>query len=136
MPWVKGQSGNPKGRPKKKRALSTMLLTLGSGKADGSDITRRRQLAETVWKMALGGDLAAAKLIYEYCDGKPTQRLEHTGDSGGPLEVQYIDGWRQDYTVTQPAPGAESNPVESGPVQVAGGGPQVAQDDPGDAGSG
>lgn len=83
--FAKGHSGNPNGRPKKGRALSDLLRTAGN-KSHGEGITRKRALAEKIWEMALDGDLSAARLIYEYVDGKPKQRHEHAGNDGGAIQ--------------------------------------------------
>lgn len=60
-----------------------MLRTVGGRSENGK--SNKRQLAEKIWEMALAGNIAAARLIYEYCDGKPTQHLEHTGLEGNPI---------------------------------------------------
>ena len=75
--FAKGNCANPAGRPRKKRALSALLRSIGAHKTDDG-IPKRRALAEKVWELALDGDLAAARLIYEYCDGKPPQSLDVT----------------------------------------------------------
>ena len=36
---------------------------------------RREALARLLWKQALGGDLAACRLLLEYIDGKPVQAV-------------------------------------------------------------
>lgn len=82
----KGHSGNPSGRPRKGRALSAMLRTVGNRSQDGK--TNKRRLAEKIWSMALKGNIAAARLIYEYCDGKPAQRFEHSGSGGGAIVIR------------------------------------------------
>jgi len=75
-----------------------------------------------------------ASEIIEWEMGKATQRQEVSGRDGGPLKVQYINDWRDPFTNAPPR--AESDTDEPRPVQVAGGGPEVAQDDTGDAGGG
>lgn len=87
--WQPGESGNPKGRPRKQRALSALLRTVG-GTHTEEGLLKRRALAEKVWELALKGDLDAAKIIYEYCDGKPVQRQEVTGAGGGPIETKQV----------------------------------------------
>ena len=47
-----GQSGNPKGRPKKERALTTILERAGSATIsyDGKNITGKRLIALMIWE--------------------------------------------------------------------------------------
>lgn len=39
-------------------------------------LTRRERLVRVLWTMALDGDLAACRMLLEYMEGKPTQRME------------------------------------------------------------
>jgi len=86
MPWVKGQSGNPKGSPKKARAMANALrAALREKTPDGE--TKRRAIACKLADMALAGDLDAIKLIYERMDGKVPEVRQVTGDEGGAVEI-------------------------------------------------
>lgn len=88
--WVKGQSGNPKGRPKTGKRLTDVLRrVLAEPTAEGR--TKADDLAETLWKLARGGDLDAVKYIYDRLDGKPTESQELSGPGGKPLELQVVE---------------------------------------------
>ncbi len=54
-----------------KRALTAALQRAGNQKAEGQTVNRWRQLAEALWAKALGGNVAAVRLIAEYCEGRP-----------------------------------------------------------------
>lgn len=67
MTFVKGQSGNPKGRPRKPFADEVrQVLAKQAGPGQG---TNRRKLAEAMLAKALEGDVAAAKFLIERADG-------------------------------------------------------------------
>jgi len=79
-----GQSGNPKGRPKKGQALAELLET--ALKAKGEDgIPKRKAVIDTLIRLALSGDLDAIKVILDRVDGKVVERLEHSGPEGGDI---------------------------------------------------
>lgn len=50
---------------------------------------RKRKLAilEKVATLAERGDMVAIKLCLEYLFGKPIDKVEHTGEDGGPIEI-------------------------------------------------
>ena len=71
-----GQSGNPRGRPKKGSSFTEILVALGNTKdvTKGEKmITRKQALAEKLWQLALKGegDLAAMKYLYDREGGRP-----------------------------------------------------------------
>ena len=79
---------NRNGRPKKGESLTDILRELG-GIADVSTekgkIERRQAIANRLWQMAIAGDLAAIKMIYDRIDGSPRQSVEMTGADGEKL---------------------------------------------------
>ena len=78
--FVKGQSGNPKGRAKKGQCLTDILEKFGNKKdvqKGDVSITRREALAEKVWELAIKGDFPAIKYIYDRIDGQPVQKTEN-----------------------------------------------------------
>jgi hypothetical protein len=75
MQWQKGQSGNPKGRPPKDESMAEVLRQIVET-TDSDGVARKRKLLERIWEMAEGGDLAAARLVLEYVDGKPVEHIE------------------------------------------------------------
>lgn len=84
--WLKpyqfqpGQSGNPSGRSKKKLidwALEEELAALDSEQA--------RKIAKAMIAKAVE-DVAAARLVTERTEGKPIQKLEHSGPDGSPVQ--------------------------------------------------
>lgn len=79
-----GQSGNPKGRPKR-TALDDRLAEL----LEADEDTQAGALAKALLIMALSGDTQAAKLVAERAYGKPTQKVEHSGPDGGAIQGEF-----------------------------------------------
>lgn len=74
--WEKGQSGNPKGRPKLPDLKEAMAKILGEEK-DGK-IALEAILAGLRAK-AVRGDARAAELLLKYTYSQPTQKVEQIG---------------------------------------------------------
>lgn len=80
--FQKGVSGNPGGRPAG-QAEFTALMRANSPEA-------ARKLAAAV----ADGKPWAIELTLAYAWGKPTQRNEHTGADGGPIQTQQVEDTR------------------------------------------
>lgn len=76
-----GQSGNPGGRPKKR--LIDQILTELLEENEGADAT---EIAKALIAMAKK-DPKTAQLVAERTEGKPKQKVEHTGEDGGPIQT-------------------------------------------------
>jgi len=99
MPWQKGQSGNPNGRPPKSRALTEILEQHGNRTLEDADGKRRggkRIVARALWEIAttgrttLPGDpplelkvegdgwFDVVKWLYQHIDGPPKSAVDVT----------------------------------------------------------
>lgn len=96
MPFSKGQSGNPGGRPKKGESFSAILLEMGDMRdvADASNkkIARKKALANRLWQLALEGNIKAIEYIYNRVQGTPRQAMEHTGGVDLNFRIDWGDG--------------------------------------------
>ena len=109
MPWVKGQSGNPKGAIPKPRALTTILEKAGAKTVDvdGKKIARKQLAACLVWqgittgrvKFPNGDELVLeakdwrelVKFPFAQIDGLPKQDLTLSGNPDAPLLLQVVE---------------------------------------------
>lgn len=90
MPFKKGQSGNPKGRPPRKTEQAFLNATIGA-----VTIAAWKRITLTAVEQAEAGDDKARRWLSDYVLGKPTQHLEHTGKDGGAIQteqqIRFID---------------------------------------------
>lgn len=89
--WQKGQSGNPKGRPKMpdiREAMTALLADEKNGKtALDAILARLRQ-------MAVDGNLKAAEMLLNRAYGQPKQQIDHTTDGESikpPATIVFVD---------------------------------------------
>ncbi len=78
--FKEGQSGNPAGRPKGSRNLSTILRELLDEEIELSDGEKKKYKEVIIRKLitkANDGDLRAITEIFDRVDGKPTQEIHH-----------------------------------------------------------
>ena len=80
--WVKGQSGNPKGRPPVDRDFVAWCK-------DVSEHTGQQRLIDQVNDPTSPHHMRALELLLAYAHGRPPQRTELTGEGGGPLAVSF-----------------------------------------------
>lgn len=82
-PFKKGQSGNPKGRPRKLPELTKLLdEVLGEEK---NNVTAMEAVVKSLLSSATKGDTQAARVLLEYSYGKPKANIELSGPGGGPV---------------------------------------------------
>src|SRR5262245_33711547 len=76
MPFEKGKSGNPGGRPKGKPFRDALMMEIA---AAGDDHKALRKIAAALLAKAGGGDVSAINALADRTDGKVAQAL--IGDS-------------------------------------------------------
>ena len=72
MPFTKGQSGNPSGRPKSRPFKTALAMELA---AIGADHKALREIASRLIEAARGGDMQAINALVDRTDGKPDRTL-------------------------------------------------------------
>jgi hypothetical protein len=82
MPFKKGVSGNPGGKPKGEREYKNKLLPLEHASIEALQLD-----LEDPDKRG-----AAARYILDHLYGKPVQKNEISGDDGGPLVAVIREG--------------------------------------------
>lgn len=85
MPFKKGQSGNPKGRPKNTKTFTEVLRQEADELLKDQGITKYEALAKVLFSKAGKGDLKAIDMIMDRIDGKPRQAVELSGDENKPV---------------------------------------------------
>ncbi len=91
-----GQSGNPKGRPKAKHRLQTLVRRelekkskrKQEGDAEERDLTREHDLAEALVSLAIDGNAAAIKELLKR-EWPEEQSITLKGDPSAPLGLQH-----------------------------------------------
>ena len=74
--WKKGESGNPKGRPKKIPELRELLANVLGDTKDGKSAAEAILMA--LRNKAIKGDVRAAELLLDRAYGKIKQEIEHS----------------------------------------------------------
>lgn len=106
--FQKGQSGNPKGRPKKERTLSRMLENGGRNKIGPDGETAQRLMVQRIWQGISTGQIdfdgrvlelsgseytALAKMVFAQIDGPPPAALDVTSNGQTvPVVFQIVEG--------------------------------------------
>ena len=78
---------NRKGRPPKEYCLTDILKEQGNiadVETPTGMITRKNAIAKKLWAMAMSGDVAALKYLYDRVDGKPMQQIEANLTNNNP----------------------------------------------------
>lgn len=74
-PFKKGESGNPKGRIPGSKNFTTAVREAMQAVAEGTASTYQELIVKRVMQMAIGGDSAMIKLVWEQLDGRPAQKV-------------------------------------------------------------
>lgn len=91
--WKKGQSGNPKGAPKKAWRWAEVIRTVAE-RMDKNGKEYKVAIAEALLKEALKGNVAAIKEIGDRLDGKAKQAIEMTGEDKEPIDINSLVAFR------------------------------------------
>jgi hypothetical protein len=78
--FVKGQSGNPKGKPRKLPALDKLMAEILGEEKDG--ITAAQAILSILRAKATKGDLKAAEMLLDRGYGKPKQSTDLNIEGG------------------------------------------------------
>jgi hypothetical protein len=92
MPFQPGQSGNPAGKPKGATNLATREVKEWAEKFFASK--KWRTSAESRMLKGKAPHLEGYLLALTY--GKPVERVEHSGDEGGPIKLMFGGRYKPD----------------------------------------
>jgi hypothetical protein len=79
-PFQKGQSGNPKGRPKSAMLSDALRRKLQEAMPDAPEKTLAYGVADALIKQALNGDVSAIKEVFDRTEGKVSQKIDASID--------------------------------------------------------
>jgi hypothetical protein len=86
MPFKKGHSGNPRGRPRSGQAMTDFIRRELSHK-DANGVPQKRAVARKLIDLALAGDIHAMKYLIDRIDGKPKEMVDMAAKVNTNTEV-------------------------------------------------
>ena len=89
MPFTKGQSGNPGGRPKQQRFRDALSLALSETDAK-TGLPKLRRIADNLVDAAMQGERWAIKEVADRTDGKAVQAVDLETDCKQHID-EYTD---------------------------------------------
>ena len=89
MTFKQGQSGNPRGRPKRGQSFADALRSALKERDPQTKQTALTRVADAAVRKALAGDMGAIAFIAERLDGKVPDEIETSG--GLQIVVTYAD---------------------------------------------
>ena len=105
MPWKKGESGNPNGRPPVADSLNNILRERLEEVDPDAGITNKEVVASELLRLGKAGNLSAIQYIFDRVDGKPAQTIDqHVYQEDNPvLDAlrDYIDAECETETVSK-----------------------------------
>src|SRR3990172_12193824 len=106
--WKKGVSGNPRGRPKKRDSL-TSLLKEEIAKicpADREKRTWKELIVRATLQLAMKGNATALKEVWERLDGKvlQTEKVQFGGAEGKQIQINVVYGENEAGSQPNPCP--------------------------------
>ena len=94
--YMKGYSGNPKGKEVGTRHLTTKVREALEKIADGSDISYEEALIKKILHKAIvEGDVRMIQLIWNYLDGLPRQSIDLEGNVRIKTFMDYVYEYNQ-----------------------------------------
>lgn len=87
--WVKGSSGNPKGRPLKPFAITNEVKKIMQMKEPVTKKPYLELFAQSVLTRAIEGDPTCTKLVFQYVDGLPVQNIDVNETGEKKIEVVF-----------------------------------------------
>jgi hypothetical protein len=95
MPFKKGQSGNPNGRPRKEFTISDLLRAkldeevevFDKATKEISKIKNSDLVVDRILRAVRNGEKWAIEMLLDRIEGKPQQRIEQTTEIEGSLEM-------------------------------------------------
>lgn len=83
--FSKGESGNIAGRPRLTKLTDALRQQIAEANPDAPEETIAEQIAQTLIKLAIAGDVQAIKEVFDRCEGKAKQAID--------LDLQ-VNDWR------------------------------------------
>lgn len=86
MPWKKGESGNPNGRPPVQDSLNNLLRERLEEIDPDAGLANKEIVAGELLRLGKAGNLSAIQYIFDRVDGKPTQMIDqHVYQEDNPV---------------------------------------------------
>ena len=106
MTFVKGQSGNPAGKPVGTKSFTTKVREALEKIAEGKDYTYEEAFIKAILKKSIiDQDITMMRTVWEQLDGKPLQRIANAdGSNLIPLQgFNYVKPDNTDNSTTSEA---------------------------------
>jgi hypothetical protein len=84
-----GTSGNQKGRPKLTRLTESLREQLAEQMPNASETTVAEEIAKTLIKLAISGDIAAIRECFDRSEGKSPINLDVGNKDGEPMLITF-----------------------------------------------
>ncbi len=102
--FIPGVSGNPNGRPAGTRSFTTKVKEALEKIAEGKDYSYEEAFIKTILKKGIiDGDSAIIKLIWNYLEGTPTERIDLSskGEKIEAVQFEIIKKEKEDETKSE-----------------------------------
>lgn len=101
--WLPGQSGNPKGRPRKELCITDHLRRILAEVGPDGESTHAEMLARTLVNQAIKGDYRSIREVMDRVEGRTVQQMEFVNPPVAGSLAQQVENMLKSVPPLDPA---------------------------------